>query len=208
MKMSGFSLYEHVFPNGKRYIGISKNPQSRWNNGRGYDTQPKVANAIKKYGWDHTEHNVIVDGLTVEQAKTLEMYLISALNTVKKGYNQSIGGDNINSYYLDSEVVEKLKQIHSAFDRYQLEENGVVWLMEEGKTDPEVADLINQAHHAVYKKHRAFTGDERDLAEYLFHINQFLILNDKVNNGEDVSDWKEECIEQVIYNYLFGEQGK
>lgn len=36
-----FCVYEHLFPNGKRYIGItSKNPKARWENGNGHDTMP------------------------------------------------------------------------------------------------------------------------------------------------------------------------
>lgn len=32
-----FCVYEHLFPNGKRYIGItSKNLEARWENGNGY----------------------------------------------------------------------------------------------------------------------------------------------------------------------------
>ena len=35
-----FCVYEHVFPNGKRYIGItSKKPEARWENGSGYSKE-------------------------------------------------------------------------------------------------------------------------------------------------------------------------
>lgn len=55
-------VYEHLFPNGKRYVGItSKPPKTRWENGAGYakDGQPVMYNAIQKYGWDNIEHNVL-----------------------------------------------------------------------------------------------------------------------------------------------------
>lgn len=74
--MKTYSVYEHVFPNGKRYIGITCEPKKRWNGGHGYDTQPKMKRAIQCYGWDNIEHNIICEGMPKEQAERLEMYLI------------------------------------------------------------------------------------------------------------------------------------
>jgi hypothetical protein len=67
-----FCVYEHLFPNGKRYIGItSKRPEARWEGGTGYDKdhQPVMYNAIQKYGWDNIEHNILFTDLTEEKAK-------------------------------------------------------------------------------------------------------------------------------------------
>ena len=65
MAEKGYCVYEHVFPNGKRYIGITsaKPPEKRWNRGNGSKAQTKIRKAIEKYGWDNIEHNVIVEGL-------------------------------------------------------------------------------------------------------------------------------------------------
>ena len=74
-----FCVYEHLFPNGKRYIGItSKKPKTRWENGNGYDKdhQPVIYNAIQKYGWDNIQHNIIYDNLTEQEAKQKEKELI------------------------------------------------------------------------------------------------------------------------------------
>ena len=85
--MKTYSVYEHVFPNGKRYIGISCEPEKRWNGGHGYDVQPKMKRAIQYYGWNNIEHNIICEGLPKEQAEHLEMYLIDKLDTIDNGYN-------------------------------------------------------------------------------------------------------------------------
>ena len=45
-------VYKHTAPNGKVYIGITKNlPNARWNEGAGYETQKKFYKAIQTFGW-------------------------------------------------------------------------------------------------------------------------------------------------------------
>ena len=106
-----FSVYCHTFPNGKKYIGISKDAEKRWGvNGCGYNTQPKMERAIKKYGWDNVDHEIIVDGLEKEQAEKLEIYLISELDTIENGYNSAIGGDNIKSTYLNEHILFMIRE--------------------------------------------------------------------------------------------------
>ena len=74
--MHNYCVYELIFPNGKRYIGLTgQKPESRWKNGRGYKGQ-LVYKPIKKYGWKNIKHIVISSGLTQEQAVRLEKYLI------------------------------------------------------------------------------------------------------------------------------------
>ena len=41
----------HIFPNNKKYIGITKQtPEKRWENGKGYKHNNYIQNAINKYG--------------------------------------------------------------------------------------------------------------------------------------------------------------
>ena len=88
-----FCVYELVFPNGKRYIGITmRKPECRWRKGKGYSS-PKIKNAIEKYGWDNIEKNILYTGLTVEQASKKEQELISKYDAFRNGYNSSLGGD-------------------------------------------------------------------------------------------------------------------
>ena len=93
-----YSVYMHIFPNGKRYVGITaQKPKDRWRvNGNGYKPQKMVYSAIKKYGWNNIEHIIVKDNLSVSDAAELEKALIAKYQTTNScfGYNQSIGGEN------------------------------------------------------------------------------------------------------------------
>lgn len=92
--MSNYLVYVHVFPNGKKYVGItSQTTTARWSRGNGYKKCPKVYKAIQKYGWDNIEHIVITDGLTKEAAEMVEMALIETFDSIKNGYNIDHGGN-------------------------------------------------------------------------------------------------------------------
>ena len=67
--MNNYSVYIHLFPNNKVYIGITKQkPEHRWNNGKGYKNNDYLANAILKYGWNNIEHKILYSNLTKEEA--------------------------------------------------------------------------------------------------------------------------------------------
>lgn len=88
-----YTLYEHIFPDGKRYIGITCQAiNARWKNGHGYETQSKVYEAIQKYGWDNIQHVVLQTDLTKEEAEILERQKILEFNSIENGYNISVGG--------------------------------------------------------------------------------------------------------------------
>lgn len=84
----------HIFPNNKKYIGITcEKPQNRWGkDGSGYLTvrngkysQPAIANAINKYcpnsgDWDNLiRHKVLFENLTQSEAGEKEKYLIKKI---------------------------------------------------------------------------------------------------------------------------------
>lgn len=112
MKPRSYIVYEHLFPNGKRYIGITqqKDPHLRWGkNGICYKNQKKMWNAIQHFGWDKIEHNIIAFGLTEEEAKSIEMSEIAKFDTIHNGYNVSIGGDAIRTTYLSSTLMAYIR---------------------------------------------------------------------------------------------------
>lgn len=100
--MDNWSVYIHITPSHKYYIGItSMNPTRRWRcNGKGYSTQSYFYNAILKYGWDNITHVIVRNSLSETQAKRLEVMLISKLNTNCRefGYNRTDGGDGVVGY--------------------------------------------------------------------------------------------------------------
>lgn len=98
--MGDYVLYVHRNKiNGKRYIGITNNISKRWyGKGKKYENCPRFFAAIKKYGWDNFSHDVLVRGLTLEEANELEKEYISKYKTCEEyGYNIQSGGDFVPS---------------------------------------------------------------------------------------------------------------
>lgn len=89
-----YVVYRHIFPNGKSYIGITcvKPYYYRWRAGSSYNKQPKVYNAIKKYGWANIQHEILYENLSQEDANRIEQEMIAKFNSVENGYNVSTGG--------------------------------------------------------------------------------------------------------------------
>lgn len=91
-----YTVYKHTAPGGKVYIGLTgKKPAYRWNNGEGYSNNSHFYRAIKLYGWENIQHEIIAEGLTLEQAAALEIELIAKYDSANpdKGYNSSTGGE-------------------------------------------------------------------------------------------------------------------
>lgn len=94
MKEKTYVVYRHIFPNGKCYIGITcaKPYHRRWRGGTGYCAQPKIYNAILKYGWENIRHELLYENLTVDDANQIEQEMIAKFNSIENGYNISTGG--------------------------------------------------------------------------------------------------------------------
>lgn len=93
--MNNYSVYIHLFPNNKVYIGItSQKPKRRWNNGQGYKNNQYMTNAIMKYGWDNVIHKILYTNLKKEEAEEIEIKLIKEYkaNNKRYGYNIEYGG--------------------------------------------------------------------------------------------------------------------
>lgn len=72
-----YSVYKHTLPDNKVYIGITSVPLTeRWDNGFGYERQPKFFREIVKYGWDNIKHDILAVGLSEKDARSMEKYLI------------------------------------------------------------------------------------------------------------------------------------
>lgn len=92
-----YSVYVHMFPNGKRYVGITcQTPERRWKNGHAYKNQCYLWNAINKFGWHNIKHDVLYTGLTKFEACAIEQKLIADWRTSEKeyGYNIALGGQS------------------------------------------------------------------------------------------------------------------
>lgn len=105
-----YCIYIHTNKiNNKKYVGITKTSvNKRWgHNGSGYIRRGNTpfARAIKKYGWDNFEHEVVADNLSQEEACNMEVSLIKVLNTCNRdfGYNIQQGGQLGNAGVVFSE---------------------------------------------------------------------------------------------------------
>lgn len=95
-----YTVYCHTNKiNGKKYVGITgREVNKRWLNGKGYQDNPHFNNAIKKYGWDNFDHEILYSEITKEKAKKIEIELIKMLKLQdpEYGYNVADGGDLVN----------------------------------------------------------------------------------------------------------------
>ena len=106
----------HTCPNDKKYIGITINSENinlRWKNGRGYRRNQHFISAINKYGWDNIKHEILYKNLSADEAKFIEMFLISVHRSdeVELGYNNTHGGDISEGIFTD-EVRKKMSESH------------------------------------------------------------------------------------------------
>lgn len=107
-----YCVYKHTCPNGKCYIGITKqNLKNRFHNGHGYDTQ-LFGRAIQKYGWENITHEILHEGLTLEDAYKLEKESISKFkaNNKEYGYNCDNGGAGAEGHVVSEEVRKKQRE--------------------------------------------------------------------------------------------------
>ena len=87
---NGYTVYRHICPNNKMYIGITrKKPEDRFLNGQGYFDNKKFYKDIKKYGWDNIKHEILFKNLSRKLALCIESIYIVFYNTCNEynGYN-------------------------------------------------------------------------------------------------------------------------
>lgn len=126
-------MHENRF-NGKKYIGITgMKPTNRWANGTGYKRCPIFYAAIKKYGWDAFQHDILYTGLTQEEAERLEVELITKYQTQDrdKGYNLAVGGGVNRGFHRTEDFTKRriatrkaryVKENHPFYGKHRLEE--------------------------------------------------------------------------------------
>lgn len=93
--MKNYKVYMHIFPNNKKYIGITMQKlEQRWRRGNRYNKYMK--NAIEKYGWENIKHKILFENLTKEEAEQKEIELIECYKSNQRefGYNIANGGNH------------------------------------------------------------------------------------------------------------------
>lgn len=105
-----YTIYCHLFPNGKRYVGLTRTSlKARWGNGENYKTCLLVNRAIEKYGWENVTHEILATAETKEEAEVLERQYIKSFKTTNPNYGYNIlpGGD-VSTNDATPEMREKL----------------------------------------------------------------------------------------------------
>lgn len=160
-----YIVYEHVFPNRKRYIGItSTDVNSRWKNGNGYRHNSMMTRAIKKYGWSNIEHNVLYTNLTKEDAENTEIGLIRKYksNDPEFGYNISNGGNSVGSH--SERTKRQLSISQKGLHRSPATEfkKGRKSPMRGKRVSQEIRDIyaiVNKKHHGKKVKQYTLSGE-------------------------------------------------
>lgn len=83
-----FKIYMHIFPDGKKYVGVCQNCRDRWHEGNGYAYNEEMYKEIQKYGWNNIEHKVLLEVTDGYIAYAIEKLLINELDLVHKGFNR------------------------------------------------------------------------------------------------------------------------
>lgn len=120
-----YLVYKHTGPTGKSYIGITNNYDRRCQEHKRRNNLFAFQRALLKYGWDAFEHTVLAEGLTREEACSVEQEYIQSLNTiVPHGYNQTRGG-NLPAYHT-RENIDRFTQSAAAtlLERYGVSNPG------------------------------------------------------------------------------------
>lgn len=82
-----YKVYIHIFPNGKKYVGVCQFCKDRWNSGLGYCDNKEMYDDIQKYGWENIEHKILFETTSSIDAYKIESMLIDVLDLINNGYN-------------------------------------------------------------------------------------------------------------------------
>ena len=170
--MNDYTVYMHIAPNNKRYIGITHlKPKHRYSkNGNGYKRCTFFYRAIQKYGWDNFQHIIVCDGLSKEVACKKEQELIAyyKTNMSEFGYNCSLGGES--GSYGHKFTIEQRKKISEKLKGHQVSEetrkkigqaNSIAL---KGRTVPDVVRKKIQETSKIVRKNAIISDETRQKA--------------------------------------------
>ena len=147
MDENTYSVYQHIFPDGMVYTGLTHlvPVEKRFGkDGRRYSGNKTLWSYICKYGWNNAEHIVIQNNLSKEEAQQLERKLIAETKANGNCINTMRGGDIGGASYIMFDY--KGEQL-SATEIYNKYSDGAV---------PK-GDFMTRVHHHNWDIDRALT---------------------------------------------------
>ncbi len=149
-------IYKAKFPNGKVYIGKSKNFESRkmshfYNSNYKKTTSTKMKRAINKYGFDNIKWEIIFESDDIDIINEKEKEYIIFFDSIKNGYNISNGGDGGDTI---SNNVRKIDIIRQQLKSKGIDPEKYVAITDELKSEI-INDYLNNklTRNALVKKY-------------------------------------------------------
>lgn len=152
-----YTVYRHYNRlTNKSYIGMtSKEPKYRWDNGNGYQRNPKMWSDIRNSDWNKDwQHEILGKFEDKQEALKYESFLIAMLDTVRNGYNSS----TYSSYGFTEETKRKISEAKTGeknhmFGKHHSEEskkkishskgvNGIIQYSKDGKFIAEYPSIM------------------------------------------------------------------
>lgn len=215
---SSFTVYAHVNKiNGKMYVGITKRKvEERWHNGKGYKNCIAFNNAIKKYGWNNFDHEIIASNLTEEEACNMEKTLIKGFNLQNSNYGYNINnggkkaslseetkkkiGDALRGRIISEEVRKIYSEAHKGYKPTKEQIEKAAASNRGRKRTPEQIQRIREAKIGS-KYHSRKTKEEYD--EYIKRLSESIREYYKIHKMEPRGEKKVLCIEtNTTYNSI------
>jgi group I intron endonuclease len=136
--MNIYSIYKSTnIITGECYIGFDSNWPRRKKYHKRFSKKQnnyKFYNAIRKYGWDNFEWEVIYQSKDDRHTlNTMENFFIIEYNSFNNGYNSTLGGDGTIGYKHTEETKQKMKKPKSKESVVKrVDSNSKEWIV----TDP------------------------------------------------------------------------
>lgn len=110
--LSGHSSVYGLFSEGKWYIGkVDRDPEERWQNGKGYTANADLNAAIDRIGWENVPKVMFAQSVADWVAALVEKYTIAEKGALYPGgYNLTTGGDK--GYRMCQKTRERMSTAH------------------------------------------------------------------------------------------------
>ena len=172
-----YTVYKLTDPDGKVYIGVpGKTVEERWNKGRGYSRGTPIREAIRKYGWESFQHEILCEKLTRDGAEKLEKAFITYYDSSdpEKGYNRFLGGLGKGAHM--SEVTKRLSSAakNRLYDEHpEIKEKIRKTVKNAFASDPTYRERISKGVLSAYENNPAIRSKLREKTKQLWSDPSF-----------------------------------